>query len=366
MDLHSFICNGRRILLPLDVMPIGHTYSLGFTQMQAPTAVRRRVGAYVLYVGPDTTTPLSQLGIHDDLVTFGGFTAETARLALVDGQPPSNFARPILPWVQAVPMHTPALGFGTFPAVSTITPVFSCSSPSSATTSISTASTLVVSTPPVAQLTPMPQFEAIVVPPVVTFNPSPPPRSHGSDSNYQVLSVPLSPVTNNDASTSTAAPRITTHAPSTSSTTAPILQWPSFATTAPPASMPVLDAASGPFPDLLCVPAGNSSTVWASPSASPSSRLPARTWSSSRVRGTIQPYPFFMSSPRRQPTATQSVAPRTSPSPPARVYSPVRAPSRSVYGGPLWSDYRPPSPAQVAAPPQIVSDSSSSEDDDTR
>ena len=116
MDLHSFLCNGRRILLPLDVMPIGHTYSLGFTQMHAPTAGRRRVGAYVLYVGPDTTTPLSQLGIHDNLVTFGGFTADTARLALVDGQPPSNFTRPILPWVQAVPMHTPALGFGTFPA----------------------------------------------------------------------------------------------------------------------------------------------------------------------------------------------------------------------------------------------------------
>ena len=213
----------------------------------------------------------------------------------------------------------------------------------------------------------MPQFEAIVVPPVVTFNPSPPPRSHGSESTYQVLSVPLSPVTNNDASTSATVPQITTHAPSTSSTTAPILQWPTFATTAPPASMPVLDAASGPFPDLLCVPTDSPSTAWASPSASPSSRLPARTRSSSsRARGTIQPYPFFMSSPRRQPTATQSVAPRTSPSPPTRAYSPVWAPSRSVYGGPLWSDYRPPSPAQVAAPPQTVSDSSSSEDDDTR
>ena len=59
----------------------------------------------------------------------------------------------------------------------------------------------------------------------------------------------------------------------------------------------------GPFPDLLCVPTDIPSTAWASPSASPSSRLPARTRSSSRARGTIQPYPFFMSSPRRQPTA---------------------------------------------------------------
>ena len=188
-------------------MPIGHTYSLGFTQMQAPTANRRRVGAYVLYVGPGTTTPISQLGVHDDLVTFGGFTAETARLALVDGQSPPNFARPILPWVQAVPMHTPALGYGTFPAVSTLPQVFSCSSSSSATTSISTASTLVVATPPIAQLTPMPQFEAIVVPPVVTFNPSPPPRSTGADSSYQVLSVPLSPASTDAASTATPAHR---------------------------------------------------------------------------------------------------------------------------------------------------------------
>ena len=320
----------------------------------------------MLYVGPGITTPISQLGIHEDLVTFGGFTAETARLALVDGQSPPNFARPILPWVQAVPMHTPALGYGTFPAGSTLPQVFSCSSSSSTTASISTASTLVVATPPVAQLTPMPQFEAIVVPPVVTFNPSPPPRSTGADSSYQVLSVPLSPVSTDATSTSTPATQITTHAPSTSSTAAPILQWPSFVTATVPASMPILDAAPGPFPELLGVPADNSAVVWPSPSASPSSRLPVRSRSSPRVRGVAQPYPYFMSSPRRQPTATQSVAPRTSPSPPARVYSPVRAPSRSVYGGPLWSDYPPSSPAQVAAPPQVVSDSSSSSDDDTR
>ena len=334
--------------------------------MQAPTANRRRVGAYVLYVGPGTTTPISQLGVHDDLVTFGGFTAETARLALVDGQSPPNFARPILPWVQAVPMHTPALGYGTFPAVSTLPQVFSCSSSSSATTSISTASTLVVATPPIAQLTPMPQFEAIVVPPVVTFNPSPPPRSTGADSSYQVLSVPLSPASTDAASTATPAPQITTRAPGASSPAAPILQWPSFVTATVPASMPSLDTAPGPFPDLLGVPADDSAAVWPSPSASPSSRLPARSRSSPRVRGVSQPYPYFMSSPRRQPTATQAVAPRTSPSPPARVYSPVRAPTRSVYGGPFWSDYRPPSPTQVAAPPQVVSDSSSSSDDDTR
>ena len=365
MDIHSFMCNGRRILLPLDVMPIGHTYSLGFTQMQAPTANRRRVGAYVLYVGPGTTTPISQLGVHDDLVTFGGFTAETARIALVDGQSPPNFARPILPWVQAVPMHTPALGYGTFPAVATLPQVVSCSSSSSTTASISTASALVVATPPIAQLTPMPQFGAIVVPPVVTFSPSPPPRSTGADSSYQVLSVPLSPISTDATSTATSVAQIITHPPSTSSTAAPILQWPSFVTATVPASMPVLDTAPGPFPGLLDVPADNSAAVWPSPSASPSSRLPARSRSSPRLRGVAQPYPFFMSpSPRRQPTATQSVAPRTSPSPPARVYSPVRAPSRSVYGGPLWSDFRPASPAQVAAPPQVVSDSSSSSDDD--
>ena len=263
MDIHSFMCNGRRILLPLDVMPIGHTYSLGFTQMQAPTANRRRVGAYVLYVGPGTTTPISELGIHDDLVTFGGFTAETARLALVNGQPPPNFARPILPWVQAVPMHTPALGYGNFPAVSTLPQVLPCSSSSSTTASISTASALVVATPPIAQLTPMPQFEAIVVPPVVTFNPSPPPRSAGADSSYQVLSVPLSPISTEAPSAATPATQTTTHAPSTSSTSAPILQWPSFVTATVPASMPSLDTAPGPFPELLGVSADNSAVCLA-------------------------------------------------------------------------------------------------------
>ena len=88
MDLQSFLCNGRRVLLPLDVMPIGHTYSTGFTQMYTPTSSRRRVGAYVLHVCPDTTAPISQLDIHKDLVNFGSFTPATARLALVDGQPP--------------------------------------------------------------------------------------------------------------------------------------------------------------------------------------------------------------------------------------------------------------------------------------
>ena len=366
MDIHSFMCNGRRILLPLDVMPMGHTYSLGFTQMQAPTSTRRRAGAYVLYVGPGTTTPVSQLGIHEDLVTFGGFTPETARLALVDGQPPPNFARPVLPWVQAVPMHTPALGYSTFPAASILPQVFSCSSSSSTTASISTASTQVVAAPPIAQLTPMPQFEAIVVPPVITFNPSPPPRPTAAVSSYQVLSVPLSPISTDAPSTATPTTQLTSHAPSTPSTSAPILQWPSFVTATMPASMPRLDPAPGPFPELLGVAADNSTTTWPSPSASPSSRPPTHPRSSSRLRGVSQPHPYFLSSPRRQPTATQSVAPRASPSPPARVYSPVRAPTRSVYGGPLWSDYRPPSPTQVAAPPQVASDSSSSSDDDTR
>ena len=223
----------------------------------------------MLYVGPGTTTPLSQLGIHDDLVTFGGFTAETARLALVDGQSPPNFTRPILPWVQAVPMHTPALGYGTFPAVATLPQIVSCSSSSSTTASISTTSALVMATPPIAQLTPMPQFGAIVVPPVITFSPSPPPRSTGADSSYQVLSVPLSPISTDAAPTATSTAQITTHAPSTSSPAAPILQWPSFVTATVPASMPVLDTASGPFPGLLGVPANNSAMVWPSPSASP-------------------------------------------------------------------------------------------------
>ena len=338
--------------------------------MHAPTSARRRVGAYVLHVCPDTTTPLSQLGIHDDLVNFGGFTPATARLALVDGQPPSNFTRPGLPWIQTVPLHTPALEFGTFPATLTAPSIISSSSPSTATTSVSAASTVVVSTPPVTQLIPVPHFGAIVVPPVVTFNPSPPPHSHGSESSYQVLSVPLSPSASTEASSSlTVAPAVTTHTPSVPSSAVPVLQWPSFPASGPPTSMPVLDASSGPFPELLCVPVDTPATTWSSPAASPSSstRRQERTRSSStRARGSVQPYPFYLPSPRRQPTATQSVAPRTSPSPPPRVYSPVRAPSRSVYGGPLWSDYRPPSPSPVVVPTQIVSDSSSSEADDTR
>ena len=222
--------------------------------MHAPTSDRRRVGAYVLYVCPDTTTPLSQLGIHDDLVNFGGFTPATARLALVDGQPPSNFTRPGLPWVQSVPLHTPALGFGTFPAALTAPSVLSCSSPSSATTSISTASTVVVSTPPVAQLTPMPHFGAIVVPPVVTFNPSPPPRSHGSESTYHVLSVPLSPAANTEASSSTTAPAVTTHAPSATSSTAPILQWPTFPSHGPSSIYARVRRLFRSFPGLVVRP----------------------------------------------------------------------------------------------------------------
>ena len=363
MDLQSFLCNGRRILLPLDIMPTGHTYSLGFTQMHPPTSTRRRVGAYVLYVCPDTSTPLSQLGIHEDLVNFGGFTPATARLALVDGQPPSNFTRPGLPWIQTVPLHTPALGFGTFPLVSTAPSVISCSSPSTATTSVSATSTVVVSTPPDAQMLQMPHFGAIVVPPVVTFNPSPPPRSQDPETTYQVLSVPLSPAASTDVTSPvTTAPVVPPQALSDSSSAAPILQWPSSPASGPLPSMPVLDTSATPFSDLLCVPADTTAAP-----ASPTRRRHRLSQSSvTRARGSVQPYPFYMPSPRRQPTATQVVAPRASPSSPPRAYSPVRAPTGSVYGGPLWSDYRPPSPSTTPAPVPIGSDSSSSEADDSR
>ena len=171
MDLQSFLCSGRRILLPLDVMPAGHTYSIGFTQMYAPTPSRRRVGAYVLHVCPDTTTPISQLDIHQDLVTYGGFTPATARLALVDGQPPSDFARPGLSWIPTVPLHTPALGFGSYPSTFPAPSTSSSLSASTATASVSAASTVVVSTPPISQLVTVPHFDAIVVPPVITFQP---------------------------------------------------------------------------------------------------------------------------------------------------------------------------------------------------
>ena len=83
---------------------------------------------------------------------YGGFTPATARLALVDGQPPSDFARPGLSWIQTVPLHTPALGYGSFPSTFPAPSTSSSLSTSTATASVSAASTVVVSTPPVSQL----------------------------------------------------------------------------------------------------------------------------------------------------------------------------------------------------------------------
>ena len=253
-------------------MPVGHTYSVGFTQMHAPTPSRRRVGAYVLHVCTDTTTPVSHLDIHQDLVTFGGFTPATARLALVDGQPPSDFSRPGTSWLPAVPLHTPALEFGAYPSAFPAPSTSSSLSTATTTPSVSAASTVVTSTPPTSQVVTVPNFDAIVVPPVVTFDQSPPARSQVSESVYQVLSVPMSPAESPETASTTASdPTPVSHVHSTSAGTAPILQWPLYPADGPPSSMPVLDASSVPFPDLLCVPANTSTTAWPSTPASTTS-----------------------------------------------------------------------------------------------
>ena len=242
-------------MLPLDVMPVGHTYSIGFTQMYAPTPSRRRVGAYVLHVCPDTTTPISQLDIHQDLVTFGGFTSATGDWLWWTANHLQTLLDPVSPGYQTVPLHTPALGFGSFPSTFPAPSTSSSLSTSTATASVSAASTVVVSTPPISQLVTVPHFDAIVVPPVITFNQSPPARSHVSESSYQVLSVPLSPSNSTEATSPTSsASAPVTHTPTVPSTTAPILQWPSFPASGPPSSMPVLDASSVPFSGLTMHP----------------------------------------------------------------------------------------------------------------
>ena len=221
-----------------------------------------------------------------------------------------------------------------------------------------------------------PISHAIVVPPVITFNHSPPAQPQVSEASYRVLSVPLSATNSPEAASpisSTPTPSAHTH--STLMDTAPILQWPLYSSEGPPSSMPVLDASSVPFPDLLCVPANTPTTspVFYSPlvirASHPSLHSSSGTYSCPPQLDHKDPFSHIPSTcllPHRSASSTQSVAVDASSSPPTRVRSPVCAPSRSVYGGPLWSNYRPQSPPLPAANVQTVTDSSSSEADDTR
>ena len=174
MDIQSFLCNGRRILLPMDLLPEGHTFSVGVTGLQSPTSSRRRVPAHLIYICDDITTPLSSLNVHSDLVSYGGLTEATSLLALVDGQPPPNFRRPAISWSSAAPVRTPALEFR---AAQNLTPSISPGVSMESSSSVPSGSDVLMAVT-------APNFGAIQVPPVVTLAVSPVAATATSGSSY--------------------------------------------------------------------------------------------------------------------------------------------------------------------------------------
>ena len=337
------MCNGRRVLLPLDLMPEGHTFSIGVSSLQAPSATKRRVGAHLLHVCDDVTTPLSSLGIHDDLVTYGGFTQATSRLALVDGQPPANFIRPTATWATPAPPHTPALEF-------VVSDVLDPSASSGISVGGSPSTPLA---PGVLMTVDVPNFGAIQIPPVVTLTHSPPAATTTSASIY-----PNPSVISGDSPEPVAHTRVSS-SPDASPNRTPILQWPSPHATDPTASMPQLDRQNVGFGDLLV-----SSSDWAStPRAEWDPVVVARLNRRRRDRAmasgadyqSLPPLPYAAVTPHQALSPARVVAPR----------SPVRAPVTPAYGGPLMSSVRAldaPSPSHTIATP-IENITSSSEDE---
>ena len=158
----------------MDLLPEGHTFSIGVAGLQAPSASRRHVPAYLLHLSDTITAPLSTLDIRGGLVLHGGLTPATARLAIVDGQSCPDLNRPLVSWASSPPGFQPAL---TYPSASQATP--------SAISEVSAASSsslpLTSSSPATLSL---PNFGAIQVPPVVTLAGSPPLATATSSSYY--------------------------------------------------------------------------------------------------------------------------------------------------------------------------------------
>ena len=321
----------------------------------------------------DVDTPLSSLGIRQDLVTFGGFTADTARLALVDGQPPADFSRSMSQWLTPSSAATPALdyGYGSYFTSSATTSSLQTTAATTSTVSTPaiTASTSLAVLPAPTSVTVVPDFAAISVPPVVTISTSPPARSITTSSVHyfpssasaaspvllETISPPLEEL---PSSTITSAP---------SSSLVPVLQWPSYPAGGPPAHMPILDQGQRAFLPLLSVPAAASSTSGPQDPLVPSSdhvppvgvalALPHHPSSSTPSASSRQrPYPVPFTNVRRgRPISTHWSVILDSPPTPR---SPVRAPSASPIGGPVWSR-----PARVqSAPPVDPQNTSSSED----
>ena len=98
MDFYAFDCAGRRVLLPLDALPIGYTYLVGITGLLPPTAASPHVAGYIVLLGDDVHTPASQLGVPLLVSQHTGLTLATTSLARVDGVPLAPVAPPVVIW----------------------------------------------------------------------------------------------------------------------------------------------------------------------------------------------------------------------------------------------------------------------------
>lgn len=111
MDFSSLMWAGRRLVAPLDVLPVGGTYLIGIPGLLPPTSTQPRVAAFVYLLVGDITTPLSQVSIQSLLVHETGLTSATMALARVDGQSLSSSGSTSFSWTSILQSH-PTTTFG--------------------------------------------------------------------------------------------------------------------------------------------------------------------------------------------------------------------------------------------------------------
>ena len=315
----------------------GYTYSIGVSSLQAPSSTRRRVGAYLLHVCEDVTTPLSSLGIHQDLVTYGGFTPATSQLALVDGQSPPNFARP-------APIWTPPISHALeFVVSGALNPASSSGiSMGSSTSSLPSDVLMTVE---------VPNFGSVQIPPVVTLPTSPSVAITTSTDTFTTTAT-----TSHDAPTPAAFP-VEPSSTQTSSITTSAPRWTQTQTTDSSFSIPPFDQQNISFNNLL-----ESSPVWSpTPPTEWDPVVAARLQRRRRERALATGVNYQALSSR--PYA--AISPQ-SPLSPARVISirsPVRAPYTPAYGGPLLPTIISTDTSSPSLNPGIQDVSSSSEEE---
>ena len=189
MDMRGFYCNGRRIYLPLDLMPIGQTYALGVYNLRPPTVANPQIRAALLLVHPDITTPSENLPLRAPLQRLLEITDHTAQSQLIDGVSPIS-SQPATSVSATSALVDPLYAYPTTTAISYPQPSAAVGNPASTTLIYSTATQ--EEWRDTANLLQV-DFSALTAPPIVTMPTPPPAASHSSSSTYYPVVVPLTP-----------------------------------------------------------------------------------------------------------------------------------------------------------------------------